>query len=55
MPDTNLHATLCEAPNGTFGNAELLRQGYAQVMTIPPNVRGADQFVPRWKQVREES
>ncbi|MFC1540306.1 thermonuclease family protein [Gemmatimonadota bacterium] len=28
-----------------FVNAELIRQGYAQVMTVPPNVRHADMFV----------
>lgn len=28
-----------------FVNAELIRQGYAQVMTVPPNVRHADDFV----------
>ena len=28
-----------------FVNAELIRQGYAQVMTVPPNVRYADEFV----------
>jgi micrococcal nuclease len=31
--------------NGTFINSEMIRQGYAQVMTIPPNVRYADLFV----------
>lgn len=31
--------------DGTFINAEMIRQGYAQVMTIPPNVRYADLFV----------
>jgi micrococcal nuclease len=28
----------------TMINAELLRQGYAQVMTVPPNVRHRDHF-----------
>jgi micrococcal nuclease len=31
--------------DGTFVNAELLKQGYANVMTIPPNVKHADEFV----------
>jgi len=26
-------------PDGTFFNAELVRMGYARIMTIPPNVR----------------
>jgi len=29
---------------GTFVNAELLRQGYADVLTVPPNVRFATRF-----------
>jgi micrococcal nuclease len=28
----------------TFVNAELVRAGYAQVLTVPPNVRFADRF-----------
>jgi micrococcal nuclease len=31
--------------DGLFVNAELLRQGYAEVLTIPPNVAHADEFV----------
>jgi len=31
--------------DGTFVNAELLKQGYAMVLTVPPNVRFADDFV----------
>ena len=31
-------------PDGTFVNAALLRSGYAQTMTIPPNVAHADEF-----------
>ncbi len=31
--------------DGTFVNAELLKRGYATVMTVPPNVRYADSFV----------
>ena len=31
--------------DGTFVNAELVKQGYAMVMTIPPNVRYAERFV----------
>ena len=32
-------------PDGLFVNAELLRNGYAQVLTISPNVVHADEFV----------
>jgi micrococcal nuclease len=31
--------------DGTFVNASLIRDGYAMVMTIPPNVKYADTFV----------
>lgn len=30
--------------NRTFVNEEIIRQGYAQLLTIPPNVRYADRF-----------
>lgn len=39
-------------PDGTFVNAELVRQGYAQTLTIPPNVRHADQFKELQKEAR---
>jgi micrococcal nuclease len=32
-------------PDGLFVNAELVRAGYAQVLTISPNVAHADEFV----------
>ena len=35
-----------------FVNTELVRQGYAQVMTVPPNVRHADEFVRLQRQAR---
>lgn len=31
--------------DGTFVNAELVRQGYARILTIPPNVKYQDQFL----------
>jgi len=34
-------------------NAELVRQGYAQVATIPPNVRYADRFRQLHQEARE--
>jgi len=39
--------------DGRFVNAELLKEGYAQLLTIPPNVRYADLFVGLQKQARE--
>ncbi len=38
---------------GTMVNAELVRQGYAQVMTVPPNVRYQDLFVKLQREARE--
>ena len=35
-------------------NAELVRRGYAQVMTIPPNVRHQDLFVKLEREAREQ-
>ncbi|MFN2503572.1 MAG: thermonuclease family protein [Acidimicrobiales bacterium] len=32
-------------PDGLFVNAELVRNGYAQVLTIPPNVAHSEEFV----------
>lgn len=40
--------------NGTFLNAHLIKNGYASVMTVPPNVRFADQFVQLQKEAREK-
>lgn len=41
--------------DGTFVNAELIRQGYARVMTIPPNVRYADEFIRLQKKARRQN
>lgn len=41
--------------DGTFLNAELLRQGYAMVYTVPPNVRHADEFVDLQREARENN
>jgi micrococcal nuclease len=38
--------------DGTFVNAELVRLGLARVMTIPPNVRHAEEFVRLQRQAR---
>ena len=39
--------------DGTFVNALLVSEGYAQVMTIPPNVKYADKFVELQREARE--
>ena len=41
--------------DGLFVNAELLRRGYAQLLTIPPNVAHTDEFVASARQAREGS
>ena len=37
-----------------FVNAELLRAGYARVMTIPPDVRHAEEFLALEREAREQ-
>lgn len=39
--------------DGTFVNAELLRNGFAMVMTVPPNVRFAEEFLELQKDARD--
>ncbi len=39
--------------DGTFVNAELVKQGYGMVMTVPPNVKFADLFVKLQEEARE--
>ena len=39
--------------DGTFINAEIIRQGYGQVMTIPPNVKYSDLFLNLERQARQ--
>lgn len=41
--------------DGTFVNAELVKQGYAMVMTIPPNVKYADLFLKLQQEARENN
>jgi micrococcal nuclease len=40
-------------PDGLFVNAELVRRGYAQPLTIPPNVVHADELAALARQARE--
>lgn len=37
----------------TFVNAELIEEGYAQLLTIPPNVKYADEFLRLQRKARE--
>jgi micrococcal nuclease len=50
-----LLAYVYRLPDGLFVNAELLRGGFAQTLTIPPNVRFADRFSTLARQAREAS
>lgn len=40
--------------DGTFVNAEIVKYGYASLMTYPPNVRHADFFLKLYQQARSE-
>lgn len=40
--------------DGTFFNAEIVRKGYAELMTIPPNVKYTDLFRKLAKKARKE-
>jgi micrococcal nuclease len=41
--------------DGTFVNAEIVRQGYASLMTYPPNVKYADEFRKLYQEARENN
>jgi micrococcal nuclease len=41
-------------PNGNMLNEEIVKAGYASVMTIPPNVKYKDMFLKVYKQARED-
>ncbi len=40
--------------DSTFVNAEIVKQGYAQIMTVPPNVKYKDLFLRLQKEARED-
>ncbi len=40
--------------DGSFLNAKLLKEGYAVVMTVPPNVKFADEFIVLQREAREK-
>jgi len=39
--------------DGTFVNAEIIKQGYASLLTIPPDVKFADLFLKLYHEARE--
>ncbi len=39
--------------DGTFVNAKIIEEGYASIMTIPPNVKYADLFLKLYQEARE--
>ena len=41
--------------DGTFFNAELVKQGYAQAATYPPNVKYVELFIRLQKEARENN
>ena len=41
--------------DGTFFNAELVKQGYAQAATYPPNVKYVELFISLQKEARENN
>lgn len=40
--------------DGTFLNADLLKKGYARIMTIPPNIKHADYFLKLERKARKK-
>jgi micrococcal nuclease len=41
--------------DGTFVNAKIIEEGYASVMTYPPNVKHTDEFVKLYREARENN
>ena len=39
--------------DGTFVNAKIMEEGFAQIMTVPPNVKYSDYFLKLQKEARE--
>ncbi len=39
--------------DGTFVNAKIVEEGYASLMTYPPNVKHADEFLKLYREARE--
>jgi micrococcal nuclease len=40
--------------DGTFVNAKIIEEGYASLMTIPPNVKYADLFLKLYQEARKD-
>jgi len=40
--------------DGTFVNAEIIKQGYASLMSIPPNIKYADVFLKLYREARDD-
>ncbi len=40
-------------PNGTMLNEEIVKAGYANVMTVPPNVKYQERFLKDYREARE--
>lgn len=40
--------------DGTFVNAKIVEEGYAQTMTVPPNVKYSDLFLKLQREAREK-
>lgn len=40
--------------DGTFLNADLIKKGYGQAMTVPPNVKYSERFVELERKARKE-
>ncbi len=41
--------------DGTFVNADILKEGYAQLLTIPPNVKHVELFIRSQREARENN
>lgn len=41
--------------DGTFVNAELIKNGYAMIMTVPPNVKHSETFFKLQREARESN
>jgi micrococcal nuclease len=48
-----LLAYVYRTSDGMFVNAEIVKQGYASLMTYPPNVKYADLFLQLYQEARE--
>jgi len=40
-------------PDGRMLNEEIVKEGYGQVYTVPPNVRYEDRFLKAYREARE--